>query len=55
MTYATAADVQGNWLPCDPGFACPAVLLPIDGGASRLQATVGAELPILTRAGPVRP
>ena len=55
VTYATAADVEGNWVPCDPGFACPEILLPVDGSASRLQATAGVELPILTRAGPARP
>lgn len=55
ISYAIPADVRGNWIPCDPGFACPSILLPIDARADRLEATVGAELPVLAQAGPVRP
>lgn len=55
VSYATGADVEGNWVPCDPGLACPSIFLPVDGSASRLQATIGAELPILARAGLARP
>jgi hypothetical protein len=55
VSYAPPADVKGNWFPCEPGTDCPSVLLPVDGRASRVEATVGAELPLAVMAGPARP
>jgi len=55
VSYAPPADVSGTWIPCDPGLACPSILLPMDGRASRLEALVGAELPLAVVSGPIRP
>lgn len=55
VSYAPPADLEGNWVPCEPGVPCPSVLLPVDGRASRFEATVGAELPFVVMAGPARP
>jgi hypothetical protein len=54
VSYAPPADVSGTWVPCDPGLACPAILLLVDGRASRLEGIVGGEV-ALAGHGPVRP
>lgn len=55
VSYTPPVDVEGNWVPCEPGTPCPDVLLSVDGRASRFEATVGAELPLVVTGGPVRP
>jgi hypothetical protein len=55
VSYRPPAGVVGNWIPCDPGVVCPAIFLPVDAHANRLQATVGAEVALASPAHLVRP
>lgn len=55
VSWAPPADVAGNWTPCDPGRPCAAVLMPVEGRATRLEGTIGAQVPLLTLAAPIRP
>ena len=55
VSYLLPVDVAGNWIPCDPGLACPDIYLPLDAQADRWQATVGAEFPLAASSLPLRP
>lgn len=55
VSYMIPEGLTGNWIPCDPGTACPAIFLPIDAEANRFQATAGVEIPLLASSLPVQP
>jgi hypothetical protein len=47
LSYARAAGVPAVWVPCDPGQACPSILIEPTVRASRVHGTVGLETPFL--------
>lgn len=53
VDYAFDADVYAQWLPCEPGYPCPAILLEPDVRVSRLAALLGIEVPVPLSLGPV--
>lgn len=55
VEYAFDEDVYAMWIPCDPGLACPDILLEPAARVSRLVALAGIEIPVPVPLGPVSP
>ncbi len=53
LSYARSADVPAIWIPCEPGAACPAILIQPTVRASRMLGTAGLEIPVLRVGSPV--
>lgn len=51
LSYARAAGVPAVWVPCDPGQACPSILIEPTVRASRAHGTVGLEI-LFLQVGP---
>lgn len=48
VAHARAATIPAAWTPCDPGLACPSILIEPTVRASRSYAAMGLEVPLLS-------